>query len=188
MIVNDQQAEFRHVGKGASNGLLQIATIALREVQSGSIPIDQSDVEDFLEAFRAIWPDAGPDLTFLGGMFQLAQLRWHEAAETFRSLVDASKCLPRSRAMLAYALSRTGDPEWRFEAEALRESTEPGVELVLGSLLDLDDFRKGRMSAEEVIALGERRRERAGTGGETRTAKPEPDEIAPHWMNNHLRV
>jgi type III secretion protein HrpB1 len=59
--------------------------------------------------------------------------------------------MPASRSMLMYCMSETGDPEWRVEAEKLRQDDDlAGIALVAQSLIAREDLTSAIDSAKRT--------------------------------------
>jgi len=196
--MSQQREAYRNVSVGTIGSLIQVVIVAMREARAEFGRVDLDDVEQVLDLFRVMWP-GNPEVTFLNGMLEIERVQWREAAETFRSLAAASKCLPRSRAMLAYALHGAGDVDWRAEADALRDSTDPDVVLMVRSLLGMDDLKRavesgaGPSHVADAIELAKRLRDDAEAGKTQPDAKPNAAasvraDAAPHWMSFQLRA
>lgn len=202
--MSQQRAAYRKMSAEVVGGLLQVAVEALHEARAAYGRIDLDDIETMIEMFRALWP-GNSDVMFLRGVFEGTKTNWRAAADIFGALAAASQCLPRSRAMLVYALRAAGDPGWRAEAEALSESSDPNSRLIVCSMIAEDDLDRAieycgpagaQQTAMETLELTKRLREEADAASdidadETATTAPKPRALAsdaPNWMTYRLRV
>jgi type III secretion protein HrpB1 len=207
MNMSQQREAYRDMSAEVIGGLFQVVIVALREARSTYGRIDLDEVEAVLEMHRSLWP-SNPEVSFFRGILEVTKTHWREAADIFLALVTASQCLPRSRAMLAYALRSDGDPDWRAEAEALRECSEPNTRFMVCSLIAQDELERAiehcdtagaQQMAAQAHALTERLREEANaapsaethvadkTVGSATRPRTQPA-VASDWTNYRLRV
>lgn len=197
--MNQSYEQHQTEGIKIMGGLTDLVTFALTEHFPG-VRVDLNDVEQVLDALHALGPHV-KELGLLDGSLQQARGDWQGAVQTLRGLVDAGTALPYSRAKLLYALHQCGDPQWRVEAEALRESDDPQVSLLAHGLMARADLqreraalaRTGRFEMPESVAAMREARERAANaraGAEPARVAPESKAKAatPLWASRALRA
>lgn len=199
--MSQQRAGYREMNADVIGGLFGVAAMALGKARATYDRIDLEDVETMLDMYGVLWP-GNPEVSFFRGMLAVTRANWREAADIFHALAAASQSLPRSRAMLAYALRYAGDPGWRDQAEALRESSDPNTRLMVCSLIGQDELERAielcgpdgaQQAAVETLALAERLREEANAAPNVETASAATTQRTltpevPYWMNFRLRV
>jgi len=169
-------------------GLAQVAFLALQD-NFPNVRIDLDEIDSLVDALETLDPSSARPL-FARGTIDVIRKNWQEAVDKFRTLASQSKCLPHSKAMLTYALSRLDDPEWRLEAEQLRESTEPGVSLLARSLIAHDNPGSNRDATRPTGTHTEqeepgRRGSAVATDG---TPAAKVDASTPAWAKYALRA
>lgn len=130
-------------------GLIQIVIVALTE-RFPTPQADLDDVDQLIEALHTLRPNC-TDFDFLDGMMQLTRKNWIDATAIFRSLVSQAIRLPASRGLLMYCMRQTGDPDWRTEADQLRQEYDlADVALVARSLIAGEDLSHAIESAKRT--------------------------------------
>jgi type III secretion protein HrpB1 len=197
--MNQSYAHHQTEGEKIIGGLMELVNFALTE-QFPRVRVDLNDVEQVIDALHALGPESS-ELWFLDGLLQVARGDWQGAAQTFRDLVDTSTSLPFSRGMLMYALQKCGDPQWRFEAQALCEGNHADVSLLAQTLIAGEDMRRAVAAArrtgrfdkpDSVLAMEEARERlaglRAGAAPARADAAPKTPPAMPLWAGHALRA
>jgi type III secretion protein HrpB1 len=194
--MSQQMKVYRQMSSDLVGGLVEVVTLALKEARSCYGRVDLDQVRSLLDLLRVFRPHNGAEITFFEGSVHAARASWGEAADVFRSLVDTSKCLPRSRAMLMHALYRAGDQGWREEAERLHGIGDPDIVLMLRSLLASDELdaaieasgRIGSFQMPESVLEMQRERDHAAPEQSGAAGEQREESGMPRWMKYGLRV
>ena len=166
------------------DGLAQVAFLALQD-QFPNTRVALDEVHLLVDTLEVLAPES-PKPAFARGTLHIMKKNWQEAIEVFRALAAEAKCLPHSKAMLAYALNKIGNPEWRTEANALRNATDEGISSLVRALVALDD---PGASSEPVTPARDTHAEPADSealGNEPSAPKARAD--APAWTRYALRA
>ncbi len=167
-------------------GLVQVAFLALQD-NFPNVRIDLDEIEQLADALEVLDPSS-PKPLFARGTLQIVRQNWQEAIHIFRTLATQSKCLPHSKAMLTYALNRLGDPEWRFEAEPLRESVDTGVSLLARSLMAQDNPSANREPNDAGHSSQDESPQQGGPSSTQEPTVPRANADKPAWASYALRA
>ena len=116
------QAEYQSCSHEVIGGLVEVVNIAVMD-QFPTSRVDIDDVEDLLVALRTLRPKVDEFDLFIG-FAQIVRGKFRDAADTFGTLVAKSLCMPDSRAMQVYCMSRNENSDWHIAANELLESEQ----------------------------------------------------------------
>lgn len=128
-------------------GLTEVLRIAVAD-QFPATRADVEDIEQLLDALHAMRPDV-VELRMFDGFLHVIRADWHAAIETFEGLVAEERCLPGSKAMLAYCKDATADVSWRQLALELLDDPQAGpqAQMLAQALIARNDMEDARLSA-----------------------------------------
>jgi len=192
--MRQQQPTYRYADAQIIGGLVQVALAALQD-KFPKVRVDLEELQSLVDALEVLDPN-GSKSAFVRATLHLVKHDWRDAIHIFRALAAESKCMPYSRAMLAYGLNRARDPEWRLEAESLRDSDGAGISSLMRSLMVESDLEAAAESAKRtgVLVLPESvTREEAQDTQESHAKEREADHSRagagmPAWLNYALRA
>lgn len=189
-----QQLTVRHhagtdVGSDCLEGLISVASVALRD-RFPETRIDPEDLQSLVDALLSLAPE-NAKVKFARATLHFLKREWQEGADIYRALVKASERLPHSQAMLALTLNKLQDPEWRLEADSLRDSDDVGVSYLARSLIARDTTGSGLgpFEPEEKPATTQpAEHAAAATSKAPRADTSRTNNSAPTWVNYGLRA
>lgn len=207
--MRQQMTTHRHtamtVASETFEGLVVIASAALRDCFPNT-RFNLDEVQALVDALSLLAP-AHSKAKFARATLHVVKQDWQEAVSIYRELVDAAECLPQSQAMLAYALNQLQDPEWRANADSLRDSGDAGVSYLARSMIakdsaepDIGPFQPddNRTAAQPVEGSAAKPADGTasspdGTPAADGTAPPDSTKspnstTAPAWVNYGLRA
>ncbi|HYS63615.1 MAG TPA: HrpB1 family type III secretion system apparatus protein [Paraburkholderia sp.] len=145
----DGKPEYAKCSNKLVSALREVVRLALLD-QFPNPRMGSDEAEHLLDALHVLRPGR-PELTLYDGFVHIVHRNWLDAIAVFESLAAQGKCMPGSKAMLAYCLNASGNSDWRIVAGQMRDddtSLTDDARLLLDSIELRADLQQAQLDAQ----------------------------------------